>query len=211
MSGERRDRRAQRARRRRRARGRARLRGHRARRAPARAKRGLMQAVILAGGEGTRLRPLTSTVPKPVVTLVDRPFIVVHARVAACATAIDDVIMSLRLPRRRRARRARRRLGLRRAPALRRGARAARHRRRAASTPSDARRALPRCSTATCSPTSTSARSSPQHERDRRDGDARAGRRRGPERLRARAPRRRSLGARVRREAEPRAPIGRRT
>ena len=36
---------------------------------------GLMQAVILVGGEGTRLRPLTSTVPKPVVPLVDRPFI----------------------------------------------------------------------------------------------------------------------------------------
>ena len=34
-----------------------------------------MQAVILAGGQGTRLRPLTSTVPKPVVPLVDRPFI----------------------------------------------------------------------------------------------------------------------------------------
>ena len=32
-----------------------------------------MQAVILAGGEGTRLRPLTQTLPKPVITLVDRP------------------------------------------------------------------------------------------------------------------------------------------
>src|ERR1700690_3430305 len=35
-----------------------------------------VQAVILAGGSGTRLRPLTSRVAKPVVTLVDRPFIV---------------------------------------------------------------------------------------------------------------------------------------
>ena len=31
--------------------------------------------MILAGGEGTRLRPLTSNVPKPIVPLVDRPFI----------------------------------------------------------------------------------------------------------------------------------------
>jgi mannose-1-phosphate guanylyltransferase len=34
-----------------------------------------MQALILVGGEGTRLRPLTSTQPKPVVPLVDRPFL----------------------------------------------------------------------------------------------------------------------------------------
>jgi len=34
-----------------------------------------VQAIVLVGGEGTRLRPLTSDVPKPAVTLVDRPFL----------------------------------------------------------------------------------------------------------------------------------------
>jgi len=52
-----------------------------------------MQAVILVGGEGTRLRPLTVTVPKPVLPLVDRPFLVymlewLHRH------GVDDVIMS---------------------------------------------------------------------------------------------------------------------
>lgn len=34
-----------------------------------------MQAIVLVGGEGTRLRPLTNSVPKPALTLVDRPFL----------------------------------------------------------------------------------------------------------------------------------------
>jgi mannose-1-phosphate guanylyltransferase len=34
-----------------------------------------MQAIVLVGGEGTRLRPLTNHVPKPALTLVDRPFL----------------------------------------------------------------------------------------------------------------------------------------
>jgi mannose-1-phosphate guanylyltransferase len=34
-----------------------------------------MQAIVLVGGEGTRLRPLTETVPKPALTLVDRPLL----------------------------------------------------------------------------------------------------------------------------------------
>ncbi len=52
-----------------------------------------MQAVILVGGEGTRLRPLTSTVPKPVVPLVDRPFISFMLEWLR-QHEIDDVIMS---------------------------------------------------------------------------------------------------------------------
>ncbi len=34
-----------------------------------------MQAIVLVGGQGTRLRPLTESVPKPALTLVDRPFL----------------------------------------------------------------------------------------------------------------------------------------
>jgi mannose-1-phosphate guanylyltransferase len=52
-----------------------------------------MQAVILVGGEGTRLRPLTSTVPKPVVPLVDRPFISFMLEWLG-HHGVDDVIMS---------------------------------------------------------------------------------------------------------------------
>jgi mannose-1-phosphate guanylyltransferase/phosphomannomutase len=32
-----------------------------------------VKAVIMAGGEGTRLRPLTSNVPKPMMPLANRP------------------------------------------------------------------------------------------------------------------------------------------
>jgi mannose-1-phosphate guanylyltransferase len=52
-----------------------------------------LQAVILVGGQGTRLRPLTSTVPKPVVTLVDRPFISFMLEWLR-GHGVDDVIMS---------------------------------------------------------------------------------------------------------------------
>ena len=52
-----------------------------------------MQALILAGGEGTRLRPLTSTVPKPVVPLVDRPFITYMIEWLR-GHGVDDVILA---------------------------------------------------------------------------------------------------------------------
>jgi len=52
-----------------------------------------VQAVILVGGQGTRLRPLTSTVPKPVVQLVDRPFISFMLEWLR-GHGVDDVIMS---------------------------------------------------------------------------------------------------------------------
>jgi mannose-1-phosphate guanylyltransferase len=52
-----------------------------------------MQAVILVGGAGTRLRPLTSTVPKPVVPLVDRPFISFMIEWLR-GHGVDDVIMA---------------------------------------------------------------------------------------------------------------------
>jgi mannose-1-phosphate guanylyltransferase len=52
-----------------------------------------VQALVLAGGEGTRLRPLTSTVPKPVVPLVDRPFIAFMLEWLR-RHGVDDVILS---------------------------------------------------------------------------------------------------------------------
>jgi mannose-1-phosphate guanylyltransferase len=52
-----------------------------------------LQAVILVGGEGTRLRPLTSLTPKPVIPLVDRPFLVYMIEWLR-SHGVDDVILS---------------------------------------------------------------------------------------------------------------------
>ena len=52
-----------------------------------------MKAVVLVGGEGTRLRPLTETVPKPLLPLVDRP-ILDHVLDHLVAHGVGEVIMS---------------------------------------------------------------------------------------------------------------------
>ena len=51
-----------------------------------------MQAVILVGGEGTRLRPLTYGTPKPMVPLLGVPFLERTLR-RLNAAGIDDVIL----------------------------------------------------------------------------------------------------------------------
>ena len=53
-----------------------------------------MRAVILAGGEGTRLRPLTLSVPKPVVPVVDRPFLR-HQLDLLASAGVRDVVFSV--------------------------------------------------------------------------------------------------------------------
>ncbi len=52
-----------------------------------------MRAVILVGGEGTRLRPLTSESPKPAVKLVDRPMMAFMLEWLA-ANGIAEVVMA---------------------------------------------------------------------------------------------------------------------
>jgi mannose-1-phosphate guanylyltransferase len=52
-----------------------------------------VKAVVLVGGEGTRLRPLTETMPKPLLPLVDRS-ILDHVLDHLLAHGIWDVLMS---------------------------------------------------------------------------------------------------------------------
>lgn len=53
-----------------------------------------MQALILAGGKGTRLRPLTIHTPKPVVPIVNRPFLLYQIELLKQA-GIKDITLSL--------------------------------------------------------------------------------------------------------------------
>ena len=53
-----------------------------------------MKAVILAGGRGTRLKPLTNTIPKPLVLLGDKP-ILFHLLDMLQNQGVDEVIITL--------------------------------------------------------------------------------------------------------------------
>ncbi len=53
-----------------------------------------MQAVILVGGFGTRLRPLTRDVPKQMLPVVDRPMIE-HVVAHLAAHGVTRVVLSL--------------------------------------------------------------------------------------------------------------------
>jgi mannose-1-phosphate guanylyltransferase/phosphomannomutase len=53
-----------------------------------------MQAIIIAGGQGTRLRPLTYDLPKPILPMFHRPFL--HYQIDLLKRhGIDDVILNL--------------------------------------------------------------------------------------------------------------------
>lgn len=53
-----------------------------------------MKAVILVGGEGTRLRPLTANTPKPLLPLVNRPFLD-HVLYLLRTHGINDIVLAM--------------------------------------------------------------------------------------------------------------------
>jgi NDP-sugar pyrophosphorylase family protein len=54
-----------------------------------------MKAILLAGGKGTRLRPLTIHTPKPIVPIFDRAFLHYQIDLLKQVPDIDEVILSL--------------------------------------------------------------------------------------------------------------------
>ena len=54
-----------------------------------------MKAILLAGGKGTRLRPLTLHTPKPIVPIFNRPFLHYQIDLLQQVPEVDEVILSL--------------------------------------------------------------------------------------------------------------------
>ena len=54
-----------------------------------------MKAILLAGGKGTRLRPLTLHTPKPIVPIFDRPFLRYQIDLLRQVPEIDEIVLSL--------------------------------------------------------------------------------------------------------------------
>jgi mannose-1-phosphate guanylyltransferase len=54
-----------------------------------------MKAILLAGGKGTRLRPLTLLTPKPIVPIFNRPFLHYQIDLIRQIPEIDEIILSL--------------------------------------------------------------------------------------------------------------------
>ena len=54
-----------------------------------------MKAIMLAGGKGTRLRPLTIHTPKPIVPIFERPFLHSQLDLLKKVPEIDEVVLSL--------------------------------------------------------------------------------------------------------------------
>src|SRR2546428_12146623 len=54
-----------------------------------------MKAILLVGGKGTRLRPLTIHTPKPIVPIFNRPLLYYQLDLLKQVPEIDEVILSL--------------------------------------------------------------------------------------------------------------------
>ena len=54
-----------------------------------------MKAILLAGGKGTRLRPLTLNTPKPIVPIFDRLFLQYQIDLLRQIPEIDEIVLSL--------------------------------------------------------------------------------------------------------------------
>jgi bifunctional N-acetylglucosamine-1-phosphate-uridyltransferase/glucosamine-1-phosphate-acetyltransferase GlmU-like protein len=109
-----------------------------------------MKAILLAGGKGTRLRPLTVHTPKPIVPIFNRPFLYYQLDLLRQVPEIDEAILSLNYQPRRIEEIFGEGEGLGHSPALRGRADAARHRAARSAMPATSSPSRWSSSTATC-------------------------------------------------------------